>query len=296
LGLDLVESGFDFFGGGGISDFNQETNANYKGNVYDLAKAKGYTVAVGKDEIRSLNKSASKVIAISSLASSMPKAIDQKDGDLTLAEITALGIQKLDNPNGFFMMVEGGQIDWDGHANRSAENLREVLAFDDAVKVAVDFAKNHPTETLIVVTGDHETGGMTMGLSGAALKLERLINQKCSSDVFAGILKKEKETNANYSFETVKQLITQYYGLQWDVDKGDMNVSKDQMALIEKGFNNGKIPEYLRRIMNTKAGVGWTSGNHTALPVLTTATGVNSDVFCGFIENIDIANKLKPMM
>ena len=296
IGLDLIASDFDFFGGGGISDFNHTKNPNYKGNIYDLAKEKGYTVAIGKDEIRALDKSTKKVIAASSLYHPMVKAIDQKDGDLTLAEITALGIEKLDNPNGFFMMIEGGQIDWDGHANRSAENLREVLAFDDAVKVALEFAKNHPDETLVVVTGDHETGGMAMGLSGTALRLDRLGNQKCSSDVFAGILKKEKENNANYSLETVKELITKYYGLTWDVDKGDMNVYKDQMDLIEKGFENGKLPEYLRRIMNTKAGIGWTSGGHTALPVLTTATGVNSDAFSGFIENIDISKKLKSMM
>lgn len=296
LGLDLIASNFDFFGGGGISDFNHTKNANYQGNIYELAKTKGYTVAIGKDEIHNLDKSAKKVIAVSSLYHPMAKAIDQQEGDLTLAEITALGIETLDNPNGFFIMVEGGQVDWDGHANRSAENLQEVLALDDAVKVALEFAKHHPEETLVVVTGDHETGGLALGLSGTSLHLERLVNQKCSSDAFNQILKKEKENNPEYSLEVVKKLITEYYGLQWDIDKGGMNVYKDQMALIEKGFENGKLSEYLRRIMNTKGGVGWTSGGHTALPVLTTATGVNADVFTGFIDNTDIAKKLKPMM
>lgn len=297
IGLDLVASNFDFFGGSGILQANSSKAEGYKGNVYDFAKEAGYTIVEGTENIRNFKPAGEKIIAVNSLyGGGLCKAIDRRENDLALTDLVNLGIKSLDNPKGFFMMVEGGQVDWDGHANRSAENLREVLDFDDAVKVALEFAKHHPEETLVVVTGDHETGGLALGLSGTSLHLERLVNQKCSSDAFNQILKKEKENNPEYSLEVVKKLITEYYGLQWDIDKGGMNVYKDQMALIEKGFENGKLSEYLRRIMNTKGGVGWTSGGHTALPVLTTATGVNADVFTGFIDNTDIAKKLKPMM
>ena len=73
------------------------------------------------------------------------------------------GIDVLDNEEGFFMMVEGGKIDWSGHANDARSNIGDVIALDEAVQVAIDFANKHPEETLIIVTGDHETGGMTIG-------------------------------------------------------------------------------------------------------------------------------------
>ena len=72
----------------------------------------------------------------------------------------------LDNPNGFFMMVEGGKIDWACHANDAASSIMDTLALDEAVARAVSFYEKHPMETLIVVTGDHETGGMTIGFAG----------------------------------------------------------------------------------------------------------------------------------
>ena len=81
----------------------------------------------------------------------------------SLAELTQKGIELLDNPNGFFMMIEGGTLDHSGHSNDAAANLRDVLALDKAVQVGLAFAKAHADETLLIVTGDHETGGMAMG-------------------------------------------------------------------------------------------------------------------------------------
>lgn len=74
----------------------------------------------------------------------------------------------LNNENGFFMMCEGGKIDWSGHANDAATSIHETMAFADAVQAAVDFAAEHPNETLIIVTADHETGGMTIGFATTA--------------------------------------------------------------------------------------------------------------------------------
>ena len=68
-------------------------------------------------------------------------------------------------------MIEGGEIDHCGHSNDAASNLREVLALDDAIRVAMDFYRKHSKETLVIVTGDHETGGMTMGFAGTGYNL-----------------------------------------------------------------------------------------------------------------------------
>ena len=73
------------------------------------------------------------------------------------------GIEVLDNETGFFMMCEGGKIDWACHANDAATTIHDVLAFSEAVQVAIEFAEEHAEETLILVTGDHETGGLSIG-------------------------------------------------------------------------------------------------------------------------------------
>ena len=93
---------------------------------------------------------------------SIPYALDRNANDLTLTDITKAGIDFLmkrqGEKNGFFMMVEGGKIDWACHANDMAF-VPELIDMDNAVKVAYEFYKQHPDETLIVVTADHETGG-----------------------------------------------------------------------------------------------------------------------------------------
>ena len=88
---------------------------------------------------------------------------------LALADIVEAGIATINNDDkGFFMMVEGGKIDWSCHANDAATSIMDTLAFSDAVQVAIDFAAAHAGETLIIVTGDHETGGMTIGFATTA--------------------------------------------------------------------------------------------------------------------------------
>lgn len=96
----------------------------------------------------------------------MSYTMDLEDGEWALADYVEKGIEVLDNENGFFMMVEGGKIDWACHANDAAATITDTVALDDAVGKAVEFYQEHPEETLILVTGDHETGGLTIGFAG----------------------------------------------------------------------------------------------------------------------------------
>lgn len=376
LGLDLVASKFDFFGGGGLSKYNKK-----KPDIYTLAKEAGYTVAVGKTELDAL-KPGRKAIALADKPDkAMPYAIDGQENMPTLDEITAKAISLLDGPNGFFLMVEGGAIDWAGHANDAATNLREVLAFDKAVKVALAFYEKHPDETLIVTTGDHETGGMTMGFAGTgyAMFMERLVNQKCSAANFTELVKQAKKSKRGLTFEDVKPLLTVKFGFQFvradrkfltesevnsvraalkktpritlaelkkhltdrqgvvfgkkarisdaelqslaDAAKADdkrsaadllklmhdrfgfevladdpMRITEKEEQALSDAFKEGKLANAARIIISNKAGIGWTSGSHTALPTLTTATGVRAELFSGFIDNTDIAKKLKSLL
>ena len=196
IGLDLIASNFEYFAGGGVARCDDKKSPDYKGNIYDLAAKAGYKVVLNKADFLKLSRKDAKVLA-SGVPGDLPAAIDNEESVPTLAEFTAKGIELLDNPNGFFMMVEGGRIDRYGHANCAAENLHEVLAFDEAIKVVLNFAARHPQETLVVVTGDHETGGMTMGFAGSgyAMYMERLANQKISAEKFHAMIKNLQKKN-----------------------------------------------------------------------------------------------------
>ena len=173
IGLDLIEANFDFYAG---SDFLDPTNQKAKDgktydNLYDLTAKAGYTLVRGYKEYQKKAKKAEKMILFQPEAASakdnsaIPYAIDRQKGDMTLSEITRAGINFLskNNEKGFFLMVEGGKIDWACHSNDGATALTEVQDFDNAIKVAYEFYEQHPEETLIVITADHETGGLSLG-------------------------------------------------------------------------------------------------------------------------------------
>lgn len=301
IGLDLIASGFDYFGGGAVAKPDDKKSPLYRGNIYTLAQKAGYTVVSDRAGLMAL-KPGGKVLARGT-DGYLPGYIDRKyyPEVPTLADFTAKGIELLDNPNGFFMMVESGAIDLAGHANEAATNLFEVLALDEAVKVALKFAEKHPDETLIVVTGDHETGGMTMGFAGSGytMHVERLALQKCSLGQFKTFVKNAKKeagkSGKSFTFDDAKKLLNQYFSFEFS-GNSPMRVSGADEELLKSYFQQGKLEVGARIVMSRKAGIGWTSGGHTAMPVSTTSYGAGAKMFTGFYENTDIAKKLKSVL
>ena len=305
IGLDLIDSGFDYFAGGGFGKFaDYKKSKSYRGNLHKLAAERGYTVIFSREEFEKLRPGCGKVL-VRCCDNALPYEIDSDGKTPTLTELTKKGIELLDNPNGFFMMVEGGSIDWCGHGNEAAGNLTEVLGLDRAVRVAMDFAARHPGETLIIVTGDHETGGMTMGFAGTGYQIymDRLANQTCTTGEFVRRIREARKNNPKLTFDDVKPMIERAYGFKFE-GTGPMALSaKEQKQLRNAAMPNGKgrvraaaLGKAARIIMSNKAGIGWTSGAHTGLPVLTTSVGNGSDKFTGFLENTDIANNLKALL
>ena len=296
IGLDLIASGFDYFGGGGVAKHNDAKAPEYRGDIYKLAADAGYKVIGTRKDLLALRPGCGKVLAWGS-SGYLPYSIDRDPNVASLAEFTAKGIELLeDSPTGFFMMVEGGAIDVFGHANDAAGNLHEVLAFDDAVKVALAFAEKHPGQTLIVVTGDHETGGMSMGFAGTgyAMYMERLINQKCSVSAFKRRLSEAMKAKKDFSFEDAEPMLAAAFGFKFSGDKTDpMTISDKERKILQDGFRKNNLHKAAQTVMNGKAGIGWTSGSHTALPVLTTSIGKRAELFTGFLDNTDIAKKLR---
>ena len=213
IGTQLAESGFDFFGGSGF-DQPQDKNNPAAPNLYDLCEQKGYVLAGGYADAKS-KIGAQKMLLVpaeyltdrSRHAGALPYAIDRKEGDLSLPEIVEVAIAQLSTHDQFFMMAEGGKIDYASHANDGGTVLREVLDFDNAIRVAYDFYMQHPDETLIVVTADHETGGMALGNSDYTLNLKVLAEQKCSSDLLSDQLSAlQKEAGKYLTWEQVKAI------------------------------------------------------------------------------------------
>ena len=154
-----VNSGVEVFLGGGREFFipQDEDGSSRKDNrnLIEEFESKGYEYVSTADEM--MGSTSEKLLGL--FANS---GMDSENRTPTLGEMTNTALSNLStNENGFFLMVEGSQIDWAGHGNNAEYAIREMKDFDDAVKVALDFAVENG-ETLVVLTADHETGGMTM--------------------------------------------------------------------------------------------------------------------------------------
>ena len=325
---DLVNSGYEFFGGGGFKDPVSGKKAKDKkslGDALAIAKTNGYKIVTNKADFDNLKNGDGKAIVVNEWlqdSAAMPYLIDRSDKDLSMADLTAKAIEMLDGPQGFFIMAEGGKVDWACHANDAVSSIYDMIDLDNAVKVAMDFYNKHPQETLILVTGDHECGGLTIGFAGT--KYDNFFNildsQKNSFTQFSDkVLADYKKAHASdYKFDDVKPMITEYFGLKFDGDakdrlvlssseaaqieaafvrsmKGEEEKSKDQESyLLYGGYE--PLTVTVTHLLNQKAGLGWTSYSHTGVPITVSALGVGDSTFNGYYDNTDIAKKLRAVM
>ena len=318
IGLELVESGFEYFAGGGLL---KPTGAEGdQADLYTLAEEAGYNVVKTQAEAEKVTEGPV-VIVDEHLADgdAMAYELDRTDDMWALADYVEKGIEVLDNDKGFFMMCEGGKIDWACHANDAASSIHDTKAMADAVQVAIDFAEEHPDETLILVTGDHETGGLTIGFAGTdydtylnLLESQKISFAKYDSDYVAAY--KENKT----SFEDVLTDIETLFGLKTKGEEGDKLVLtpyelSQLKTAYEKSINEtatgmDEQQEYvmygtyepltvtITHILNNKSGVSFTSYSHTGLPVAVLAHGLNAEQFNGYYDNTEIFHKLADML
>lgn len=314
IGTDLYKAGFDFYAGSDFIDPNNKDNKDGNSeNLYTMAEKNGYTIARGyKDYLKKCKKADKMILFQSEKASekdrtAIPYAIDRTKDDLTLADITRSAINFLskDLSKGFFLMVEGGKIDWACHSNDAATAFHEVGDMDEAVKVAYEFYSQHPDETLIVVTADHETGGFVLGTGAYKLNLQVLKNQKVSESGFTRILNElRKKYNNNVSWEKVQQALKENFGF-WDKVKLNEKQEERLLAKYNDTFKGKEAKleksEYAqdeplaaeaKRIIDEIALVGWTSGGHSAGYVPVFAIGAGADLFQGRIDNTEIPIKI----
>ncbi|MCD8081851.1 MAG: alkaline phosphatase [Bacteroides sp.] len=309
IGMDAIASGFDFFGGSGFVTPCTRHDGSSAPDLFLQMEEAGYLLAYGYEEYKQKAAHAEKVILMNNRGADVHNltcALDRGGEELNLVQITRSAIEVLsrDNTDGFFLMVEGGMIDWACHANDAATTLVEVLDFDAAVEVAYEFYLRHPEETLIVVTADHETGGMVLGTGSSRLNLAVLQNQKISQHALSLRISELRRLKGLVSWEEIQTLLSETMGLWKEVPVSERQEKKIYEA-YENSFIKGdtskekslyqedeKLAAAARKVLNEIAMVGWTSSNHSAGYVPVFAIGVGAERFTGKMDNTDIPRRI----
>ena len=309
IALQATKSDFDVVACGGFIQ-PKGVNNDFK-SAYDIAKENGYQVLNTNESIQNYNRKNEKVMFVSPNTlenNSMPYAIDRKNNSYSLHNFLEKSISILDNENGFFIMLESGKIDWAAHNNDAATVVHEVIDFDKSIKIAYDFYLQHPEETLIIITADHETGGLGLGYdkNGYESNFSNLQFQKKSFETInQEVFQKYKTTN-NISYQDFLSIGEEYF----NISKTELSPSElQELETVYTSFNSSRssnanisieeinvfIKTYLD-IFNHRASVAWTTHFHTGTPVGVWAIGYKSNEFTGNYDNTDIPKKLAKIM
>lgn len=332
IARQLPLSGFDFFGGGGFKQPGQGPSG-----IMALLEQAGYRVVNSRESMKALKPGDLKVVAVNPELDgdqAMPFVVDAGPDVLSLADFVDKAIELLDGPEGFFMMVEGGKIDWASHANDAFSAIHEVLAFDEALGRAYEFLLEHPADTLIVVTADHETGGLALGQAGTRYNSfpALLGRQRGSYLAFTGRLNEMKQKGL-LTPERLYPVIEDFFGLaplsgrerkilerraaEGDAGAGErlaLSLNASELAEVQRAMSLSNLAtaglldmddDYssrygsfdplttvLTRILNQKAGLGWSTFSHSALPVPVSAVGAGAEAFAGYYDNTGVFHKI----
>jgi len=251
-------------------------------NLLEVLESRGYDFVETKD---AMQNSTSRKLWGMFADDDMAYEFDRRmfhSGQPTLSEMTKKAIEILSkNPKGFFLFVEGSKIDWASHANDPIGVISDILAFDDAVKVALDFAQAKG-KTMVLAFADHGTGGMSIGsrpTDGA--------HRKLTYEAVFGPLKKARLTGEgierligkNPSDEHIRKVMEQYAGVN--------DLSQNEIDAIKKA-RPGKLNSATGPMISSRVNIGWTTSGHTGEDLFFYVYGLNRHI--GLIENTDIAH------
>lgn len=289
IAADYLKLRFDVMMGGGTELFMPDKRAD-KRNLFKEFTDGGFTVVQNRNQLLNIKQLNNKPILGVFNQTSIPYALDrQNDAGLkektpTLAEMSKVAIEQLSkNKKGFVLQIEGGKVDWAAHANDAGGLIYDQIAFDDAIKVAMDFAKTNK-ETLVIITTDH--GNANPGLfSGPDKNFERLFSFKHTNDwVLMGI-------NKNFNTQQVIERLeaAQGYAITGDEAK---EILSHYNKLDETGlYNSYKLPfKALASIQSKYTSIGWAGTDHSADHVELTMYGPGSQNLKPFVKNYELHN------
>ncbi|ALM47442.1 alkaline phosphatase [Flavobacterium psychrophilum] len=281
--------GFDIMMGGGNNYFSPELRKDKK-DVYTYYKNKGWQVARNRKEMMAadITKPILGVFADDGLPYSIDRLNDKQlsENTPTLAEMAQKAIDRMKNhKNGFVLQIEGGKVDWGAHANDIAALLYDQAAFDEAIKVAIDFAEKDGN-TLVVITTDHGNAnpGVIYGkdannnfdsIQKYTHTNEWILNTIKPNNTVAQVREIVESANkTTLSEEDAKTILTYYDGLH-----------KEEGGL----YNYKKVPfKAFSQIQQKSNSVGWISMDHSADYVELAMFGPGSNLLKPFVKNTDL--------
>ncbi len=297
-----ISGGIDFFAGGGIYDDRKLKAEELEKRIADA----GITILKGEAVADAGNVGGRLLCLGGGSKPELEYAIDRNENDLSLRDFVDSGIDYLDGrygDKGFLFVIEGGMIDYAGHSHDLVTAFREVNDFAAAVDLAMAFYNEHPQETLIVITADHETGGLVLGSGNYYMNPERLAWQKESVKALS---EKYRDHFAcvPLTYDEVRNFLSMNLGL-WNHVEVDETFDRQLMATVEdlagKGgsssvtdlySNNEKIVvdaiEYLAKV----SGFSWGVPSHSGYPVGLYVCGPGAERFYSCRHNIDIPVKI----
>lgn len=298
---EMAQSGYEFVAGSKLKGTKDKNGIPT--DIYSHFAQNGVAIARGIDALEQVDSRKVLLLNTDSLDSNVGYTIDSINGALTLPAMTQACLSHLQkhSPDQFFMMVEGGNIDYAGHSNDGGAVVKEILNFNQAIKIAYDFYLTHPDETLIVVTADHNTGGLAVRFGDMSL----IDCQRMSKDRFGYYTKSILNSRRIFTWEDMKVELTLLFGF-WDKIK----LSEKQEALLKEKFDrtfnlrNSDDQETLYnsfnefsvevfKILNEKCGFGWVATGHTGDPVPLFAIGAGANEFMGVKDNTEIPKIIK---
>lgn len=303
-------SGLSFLAGGGFKIYNAGKPA-FEEFVATMKKG-DYEVAEGFKAFRELNakKRPQKVLLYPENVGGNQAGytIDSIPGALTCAQITEACLATLQNvnPNKFLMMIEGGNIDWAAHANDGGGVIKEILNFQDAINVAYQFYLRHPEETLIVITADHDTGGMAFGRQTPySTNIAYADAQRISKDSFGEWTRQWGKDHENPTWGEMEAVLRDKLGFWSNVPVTDKETEElktlfDETFITKKATDEKTLYQTFNAftakafdILNSHMGIGWTSTYHAGNFVPVYAVGANSSYFTGNLNNTEIPMLIK---
>lgn len=268
-------------------------------DIFDVMAERNVQVVKGLDGVSDIASERVLLLSPDSLsAHNMGYTIDSIPGAMNLPGMTQACLNHLEktSPERFFMMVEGGNIDYAAHANDGGTVIKEIINFNEAIEVAYKFYLAHPDETLILVTADHDTGGMSFDFKWGA-DMHLVDCQKISKDRFSDWCRKLLKSKRMLTWEDMQEYLTENLGFWTSVKLTDeetarlraafektfeLRNSADQKTLYNT-FNEFAVEVF--NLFNRYAGFGFTTNSHAGNLVPVYAIGAGADEFKGFNDN-----------
>lgn len=283
-----VYNGLDVVLGGG-ADFFESAKRPDKEDLWSVLKRLGVTVVRTPAEMKAVKQGPLWGI-FDARALSCDKTRDPQI-EPSLEEMTGKAIEILSgNPKGFFLMVEGSQIDWAGHGNDPVAYVADALAFNRAVKRALDFAQNDG-RTVVIVVADHGTGGISMGSSTSnkgydTRELEAFLKPLKSAEISAYEL--EKVILKLESEDEIHSQLRKRYGLD-DITESEFQQVLTYCAEVRDGSRSkGKLDTVIGPMLSKRAAIGWTTTGHVGGDVALAVYHPQGDRPCGLVDNTEL--------